>query len=61
MDFVVGLPRIQKKHDSIRVVVDRLTKSLNFILIKSTYSTKDYAKIYIYKVLCCNGIPLSII
>ena len=37
MYFVVGLPRIQKKYESIWVVVYRLTKSANFIPIKSTY------------------------
>ena len=35
MDFVVGLPRIQKSYDSIWVVVDRLTKFARFIPIKS--------------------------
>ena len=34
-DFVLGLPKSLKKNDSIRVVVDRLTKSAYFILLKS--------------------------
>ena len=38
MDFVVGFPRKQNQHDSIWVVVDRLTKSAHFIPIKSTCS-----------------------
>jgi hypothetical protein len=31
MDFIVGLPPIQKNFDSICVIVDRLTKSTHFI------------------------------
>ena len=61
MDFVVGLPRTQKKNDSIWVVVDRLTKSAHFISVKSTDSVEDYARIFIDEIVCCHGIPLSII
>ena len=35
MDFVVGLPRTRRQHDSIWVIVDRLTKSALFIPVKS--------------------------
>ena len=38
MDFIVGLPRIQKGYDSIWVIVNRLTKSAYFIPVKTTYS-----------------------
>jgi hypothetical protein len=31
MDFITGLPRIGKQHDSIMVVVENLTKSTHFI------------------------------
>ena len=61
IDFVVGLPRTQKKYDSIWVIVDRLTKSAHFIPIKSTYSAADYARIFIDEIVCRHGIPLSII
>ena len=31
MDFIISFPRISKQHDSIMVVVDRLSKIANFI------------------------------
>ena len=59
MDFVVGLPWSQKQyHDSIWVVVDRLTKSAHFIPVKSTYSVEDYARIFMDEIVCRHGIPL---
>ena len=61
MNFVVGLPRIQRKYNSIWVVVDRFTKSAHFISVKSTYSAEDYARIFINEIVCRHGIPLSII
>ena len=43
------------------MVVDKLTESTHFILIKSTYSAEDYAKIFIDEIVCHHDIPLSII
>jgi hypothetical protein len=33
MDFIMGLPRTSRGYNSIWVIMDRLTKSVNFILI----------------------------
>ena len=37
MDFVLRLPRTFFGHDSIWVIMDRLTKPTHFVAIKSTY------------------------
>ena len=36
MDFIVGLPRSQKRNDSIWVIVDRLTKVAHFVPVNAT-------------------------
>ena len=61
MDFVIGLPKTRRQHDSIWVIVDRLTKSVHFIPVKSTYRVEDYAKLYIDEIVIWHEIPLSII
>ncbi|XP_070008339.1 uncharacterized protein [Nicotiana sylvestris] len=61
MDFVVGLPRTQRKFDSIWVIVDRLTKSAHFLPVKSTDTTEKYAQLYIKEIVRLHGTPLSII
>jgi hypothetical protein len=37
MDFIVSLPRTSLGYNSIWVIVDRLTKSVHFILVSTTY------------------------
>ena len=34
MDFVSGLPRSQRGHDTIWVIIDRLTKSAHFLAVR---------------------------
>eukprot|EP00253_Pinus_taeda_P004645 PITA_04645 len=37
MDFIIGLPKIKRKNDSIMVVLDKLSKAAHFIHVKSPY------------------------
>jgi hypothetical protein len=46
MDFITKFPRISMQHDSIMVVVDKLTKDSHFILIKLTHKETNIVKIY---------------
>ena len=61
MDFITGLPRYRRQHDSIWVIVDRMTKSAHFLPVKTTHSTEDYARLYIQEVVRLHGVPISII
>ncbi|XP_055825061.1 uncharacterized protein LOC129893622 [Solanum dulcamara] len=56
-----GLPRTPRKYDSIWVIVDRLTKSARFLLIRITYSTEDYARLYIKEIVKLHGVHVSVI
>ena len=61
MDFVVGLPLTGRKHDSVWVVVDRLTKSAHFLSVRTDYSLDKLAELYIKEIVRLHGIPISII
>jgi hypothetical protein len=61
MDFIVGLPRTSKGHDSIWVIVDRLTKSAHFLPVSTKYIATDYAQLYFDKIVTSHGVPLTII
>ena len=61
MDFITGLPRTCGQHDSIWVIVDRMTKSSLFLAVKTTYSVEDYAKLYLTEIVRLHGVPLSIV
>ena len=61
MDFVVGLPLIGRKHDSVWVVMDRLTKSTHFIPVRTDYSLNKLVELYIKEIVRLHGIPISII
>ena len=61
MDFVVGLPLTGRKHDSVWVVVDRLTKSAHFLPVRTDYSLENLAELYIKEIVRLHGIPISTI
>ena len=51
MDFVVGLPVTGTKHDSVWVMVDRLTKSAHFLPWRTDYSLDKLAELYIREIV----------
>jgi hypothetical protein len=61
MDFVGGLPHTQRGHDSIWIIMDRLTKSAHFILVKSTYKASQYAPLFIFEIMKFHEVPVGIV
>jgi hypothetical protein len=50
MDFIMGLPRTGKLHDSIMVVVDKITKFSHFIPLKTTHKETEVSDIFMKEV-----------
>ncbi|KAI3698179.1 hypothetical protein L6452_31291 [Arctium lappa] len=61
MDFMTKLPKTLRGHDTIWVIVDRLTKSAHFLAMQETLSMDKLAKLYIDEVIFRHGVPLSIV
>ena len=56
-----GLPRSSKGYDSIWVIVDRMTKSAYFLLVKTTNPVKKLARLYLKEIVRLHGVPISIV
>ena len=61
MDFIFKLPPITQRHDSIWVVVDRLTKFAHFLLICEKFSPQKLAELFMSHIVSLHGVPVSII
>ena len=61
MDFITGFPMTWTQHDSIMVVVEKLTKASHFILIKSTHKTDDITKIFMKDIYKLHGLSKAIV
>jgi hypothetical protein len=61
MDFITKMPRTNKQHDSIMVVVDKLTKAAHFIPIKLTHKERNIVCVYMKEITRLHGIPKKIV
>ncbi|GKD03230.1 putative reverse transcriptase domain-containing protein [Tanacetum coccineum] len=61
MDFVTKLPKTSSGHDTIWVIVDRLTKSAHFIPTRETDSMETLTRLYIKEIVSRHAVPISII
>lgn len=61
MDFIIGLPKTKYQHDSIFIIVDRLTKVAHFILGNTTNDIVIVAKRFVKDISHLHGFLESII
>ena len=61
IDFITSLQRTQSGHDSVWVIVDRLTKVAHFIPVCTNYGGDKLAKLYIERIVKSHGVPKRIV
>jgi hypothetical protein len=61
MEFITGFPRIEKHHDAIMVVVEKLTKASHFIPLKTNHKAADFSSIFMMEVARLHEIPKAIV
>ena len=55
------LPRTQRRHDAVWVIVHRLTKSAHFLAVRMTFALEEFYWLYIDEIVRLHGVPVSII
>ena len=61
MDFIIGLPQTNRGHDSVWVVVDRLTKLVKFIPTRKDVKTPELARLFIEHLYRLYGLPADMV
>nr|GEY47240.1 hypothetical protein [Tanacetum cinerariifolium] len=61
MNIVTKLPRTSSGHDTIWVIMDRLTKSAHFLPMREDYKMERLAKLYLNEIFARHSVPILII
>ena len=52
---------IVRKHDAVWVIVDQLTKSAHFLVVRMTFTLEEFCKLYIQDIVRLHGVLVSIV
>ena len=61
MDFVTHLPWTSQGHEAVWVIVDRLTKSTHFLVMRMTVTLEEFCMLYMQEIVRLHGVPISIV
>jgi hypothetical protein len=61
MDFITSLPKTKNNKDMIWVIVDRLTKSAQFIAVNQKDNGEKLINLYVKEVVSKHGVPRKIV
>ena len=61
MDFITRLPKSTKKNDAIMVMLEKLSKTADFIHVKSTCKEINIANIFMKAIFRLHGMPKEIV
>ena len=61
IDFITKLPQSSRQHESIMVVMEKLTKAAHFVPVKLTQKATNVAEIYMKEIARLHGVPKAIV
>nr|GEV77461.1 retrotransposon protein, putative, Ty3-gypsy subclass [Tanacetum cinerariifolium] len=61
IEFLTKLPRTSSEHDTIWVIIDRLTKSAYFLPMREDYKMDRLARLYLNEIVARHDVPILII
>ena len=61
MDFLTHFPRTSQGHDEVWVIMDWLTKSVQFLAVQMTFTLEEFYRLYIQDIFRLHGVLVSIV
>ena len=61
MDFVTHFPPTSLGHDAVWVIMDRLTKSAHFLVVRMTFTLEEFYRLYKREIVQLHEVPVSIV